>query len=72
MSTLLEMSISKTFAHLLWVCEVIEESVLVPSDALLYVGFGVRETVGLSGLATENPVQQRSVHQHPALKDVHV
>lgn len=42
---------------LLGVLEVLEESVLVPGDALLLVGVGVGVAVDLSGLAAEETVK---------------
>ena len=45
---------NKRNSYLLGVLEVFEESVLVPSDALVHVGSGVGVAVGLTGLATED------------------
>ena len=42
---------------LLGVLEVLEEGVLVPSDALVDVGSRVRVTTGLTSLATEHAVE---------------
>ena len=42
---------------LLGVLEVVEERVLVPGDALLLVGVGVRVTGDLAGLAAEETVE---------------
>lgn len=42
---------------LLGVLEVLEERVLVPGDALLLVGVGVRVALDLTGLTTEEPVE---------------
>ena len=43
-----------TDTHLFGVLEVLEESLLVPSDTLVHVGSGVGETFGLTGLATKD------------------
>ena len=40
--------------HLFGVLEVLEESLLVPSDTLVHVGSGVGEALRLTGLATED------------------
>ena len=42
---------------LLGVLEVLEERVLVPGDALLLVGIGVRVAIDLTGLAAEEAVE---------------
>lgn len=42
---------------LLWVFKVIEQSVLIPCDALLYVGFRVAESFRLACFATEKTVK---------------
>jgi hypothetical protein len=42
---------------LLWVLEVLEESVGVPGDSLLLVGIGVRVTLDGAGLAAEETVE---------------
>ena len=58
-----------TDTHLFGVLEVLEEGLLVPGDALVDVGGGVGEALGLSGLATEHTARatstnDRIVRQH--------
>lgn len=43
-----------TDTHLFGVLEVLEESLLVPSDTLVHVGSGVGEALRLTGLATKD------------------
>ena len=55
--------------HLFGVLEVLEEGLLVPGDALVDVGGGVGEALGLSRLATEHTARatsttDRTVRQH--------
>ena len=45
---------------LLGVLKVLEESVLVPGNALVDVGLGVREALDGTGLATEETVEVRA------------
>ena len=49
-----------TDTHLFGVLEVLEESLLVPSDTLVHVGSSVGEAICLAGLASENTTQVQS------------
>ena len=51
-----------TVTHLFGVLEVLEESLLVPSDTLVHVGGGVGEALGLSRLATEHTARATSTN----------
>jgi hypothetical protein len=44
------------YRGLLRILEVFVQCVLVPCDALLDVGLGVREALGLTGVTAEEPV----------------
>ena len=46
---------------LLWVFEVFEQSVVTPGDTRLFVGGGVRVTIGLSRLTTKKSVKVGSL-----------
>ena len=51
-----------TVTHLFGVLEVLEESLLVPSDTLVHVGSGVGEAIGLTGLTAEDTARWQ-LHQ---------
>lgn len=51
--------------HLFGVLEVLEERLLVPGDALVDVGSGVGEALGLTSLATEDTVAATSTLDLP-------
>ena len=50
--------------YLLGVLEVLEESLLVPSDTLIHVGSGVGEALRLTGLATKDTISSSLVSLH--------
>ena len=53
---------AKRTTHLFGVLEVLEEGLLVPGDALVDVGGGVGEALGLSRLATEHTARATSTN----------
>ena len=53
-----------TVTHLFGVLEVLEESLLVPSDTLVHVGSGVGEALRLTGLATKDTMSSSLVSLH--------
>lgn len=45
---------SRNATYLLGVLKILEQRLLLPSNGLVYVGSGVREALGLTGLAAKD------------------